>query len=90
MPAILDKKIIVADSRGRVALGVEAKGRIFSITVAADGEFTITPMAVMPEREAWLWRNPEDRASFDKGVQEAREGLGVPMDFSQYLEADSE
>ena len=90
MPAALTNKIIVADNRGRVALGRIAAGRSYSINEAADGEYTLTPMVVIPEREAWLWKNSEARASFDKGVQESEAGLGVPMDFSAYLEHDAE
>jgi len=86
---IIDK-IIVADARGRVNLGAQAVGKHFAIKQTNDGEYSLTPMVVFPEREAWLWRSKEARASFDKGVQESEAGLGVPMDFSAYLEDDTE
>jgi hypothetical protein len=89
MPILSDKvkdKIIVADARGRVNLGPEAVGKTFTVVQSSDGEYSLIPMVVIPEREAWLWQNEAARASFETGVKEAKTGQGTPMDFSAFLE----
>ncbi|MDR3708156.1 MAG: hypothetical protein P4L33_07630 [Capsulimonadaceae bacterium] len=41
-------------------------------------------------RVAWLYNNPEARASFDRGVKESEAGDGVAMDIIEDMEEDDE
>ena len=50
----LNGKIIVADARGRVNLGSDAIGKPYKVNQTDDGEYTLIPMVIVPEREAWL------------------------------------
>lgn len=60
----------VADSKGRVSLGSEFAGRVVIVNTDSDVT-TITPGVVIPESEAWLYRNPEALAAVRKGLADA-------------------
>ena len=64
-----------ADTKGRVALGQEFAGRTFIVKEVPDtGDIILTPGAVIPEREMWLYQNAEALASVKRGLQELAEG----------------
>ncbi len=52
---------------------------------ASNGDYILTPMVHIPEREAWLWSDNESRASFDRGTADVKAGRFREMDFSAYL-----
>lgn len=39
-----------------------------------DGKIVLDPMKAVPEREAWLYQNPEALASVKRGLKDAAEG----------------
>lgn len=53
----LIKEAVRVDSRGRLVLGDRFKEKQFSIRVNSDGEILLTPVVVMPAKEAWLLKN---------------------------------
>lgn len=63
----------VVDSRGRVALGAELAGKTVIIKKTSTG-WTITPAIVVPEHEAWLWKNAAARESIETGLAQAKAG----------------
>jgi hypothetical protein len=79
------KKIVMADSRGRIVLGSKAKAQAFSIKQAANGDYILTPMVHVPQREAWLWYENESRASFERGLADIQAGRMKQVDYTQYL-----
>lgn len=62
------------DRRGRVNLGARFAGR--HVIVREDGptRVLIELAVVVPEREAWLWNNPEALDSVTKGIEQAAKG----------------
>lgn len=80
-----------ADSKGRVALGAEAVGKEFTVETNEQGQFILTPMARVPEREAWLYRNPAALALFREGLAAAAAGeITEFKDYSEYADSDVE
>jgi len=63
-----------ADSKGRVALGGHFANRAVIIEQRSDDEVIVRLARVIPEREAWLYENPEALASVRRGLDQARKG----------------
>jgi hypothetical protein len=64
----------VLDSKGRLALGAEMAGRTVIVQVLDNQDILITPAAVIPEREMWLFRNEAALSSLMTGLEQARRG----------------
>ena len=62
------------DSKGRVTLGERYANRTVIVEERGEGEFLVRVARVIPEREAWLYENPEALASVRRGVSQARAG----------------
>jgi hypothetical protein len=60
------------DSKGRVALGAQFAGQQVIIR-EIDGEIVLTPAVIIPQREAWLYKN-------DKALEAVRTGLAQASD----------
>ena len=60
------------DSRGRLILGKEYAGRMVIVDDTDPERLVITPAVAIPEREAWLYRNPQALASVRKGLEQAK------------------
>lgn len=61
-----------ADERGRLSLGTLFANCTFLVETVDDG-ILIRPARVIPEREAWLYENPEALSLVRKGLTEARD-----------------
>ncbi|MEW6348618.1 MAG: hypothetical protein AB1646_06120 [Thermodesulfobacteriota bacterium] len=61
------------DSRGRINLGKEFANKTFFFEKIGETEIRLELAAVIPERELWLYRNPEARALLEVGLQQAKE-----------------
>ena len=64
---------VVADSKGRVPLGVRHAGERYILTQDAEGRFILEKAVLVPEREAWLHRNKEAKESVLKGLRQAKQ-----------------
>jgi hypothetical protein len=62
-----------ADGKGRITLGNKYAGRTF-IVQEVDGKVVLNPAVTIPEREAWLYENPEALASVRRGLKQAQMG----------------
>lgn len=60
------------DSKGRVTLDRRFANRVVMIEEIDDTEVRITMARVIPEREAWLYENPEAKKAVFAGIDEAR------------------
>jgi uncharacterized membrane protein (DUF4010 family) len=78
----------VLDSKGRLALGADMAGRTVLVQVLDNQDILITPAAVIPERELWLYRNEAALSIVQQGLQEARDSQRSPT--PPDLTADSE
>ena len=63
-----------ADSKGRVTLGDHFANRAVIVERRSEDEVVIRLARVIPEREAWLYENPEALASVRRGLDQARKG----------------
>jgi hypothetical protein len=63
-----------ADSRGRINLGKEFANKTFLFTKSGETEMKLELAAVIPERELWLYRNPEAKALLEIGLGQAKTG----------------
>lgn len=74
--------LIALDSRKRVPLGKLLKGvstNLFNAELI-DGKIVLEPMKAIPERESWLYENPEALASIKRGLKDAAEGKLADFD----------
>lgn len=62
------------DSKGRVTLGVHFANRAVIVEHQSEDEVIVRLARVIPEREAWLYKNPKALKSVRRGLEQAREG----------------
>ena len=76
------------DAKGRITLGALAKGLSgFKVTKNSDGSFHLLPLREIPERELWLYKNPEALASVLEGLADSKAGRVHDLgSFAKYLE----
>ena len=99
MPAVLERDTLFedikdsskVDDKGRIILGRDFSGKNYRVSKSATGEILLTPVVVIPERDLWLYQNPEALAKFHQGLLEAAAGQTVVAeDFSQYADDEIE
>ncbi len=68
--------LIALDARKRVPLGRLLKGIATNLFNAelVDGKTILEPMKAIPERETWIYKNPQALASLKRGLKDAGEG----------------
>lgn len=62
------------DSRGRITLGKEFANRTFLFEKIGETEMKLELAAVIPEKELWLYKNPEAIALLEIGLEQAKAG----------------
>lgn len=65
---------IVADSKGRVSLGVRHAGERYIITQDGEGRFILERAVLVPEHEAWLHKSKKAKESVLRGLEQAKQG----------------
>jgi hypothetical protein len=63
-----------ADSAGRIGLGKAMSGKLFQALAQPNGNIVLVPARVIPEREAWIFENPERLAALDAAMAESKAG----------------
>ncbi|MBD2385652.1 hypothetical protein H6G32_09580 [Cylindrospermum sp. FACHB-282] len=77
------------DNRGRLTLGSEAKSKKYRVFINSSGQILLDPVVNIPERELWLCKNPQARASLEKGMQQAAAGeLHDLGSFAEYADLE--
>jgi hypothetical protein len=85
------KEMVQPDSRGRISLGTEVKSKTYRVLANDLGQILLEPVVAVPEREAWLFQNPEALSAVRQGLQESAEGLGTSLgSFAEYAELSLE
>ena len=88
MPSVT-KLLVSADAQGRVTLGPIARNKSYSVEQKEDGQIVLTPFLAIPEREAWLCKNPEALAAVQRGLEDAAAGrVSYVGSFAQYADLD--
>ena len=75
------------DTKGRLTLGQEFANKTFIVTHQSETEILFTLARVIPQREAWLYENPEAKKRVSAGLQQAK--AGQFSDSPPDLEADA-
>ena len=71
--------LLTVDARKRVSLArlVSNGVSLFNASVL-DGKIILEPMRAVPDREAWLYNNPQALADLQQGIKEAGAGKIKP------------
>ncbi len=64
----------IVDKKGRVTLGTHLAGRTVILDDTDPNQIVITLARVIPERETWLYNNPEALNSLRAGLAQAADG----------------
>lgn len=87
----LIKEHVTPDNRGRVNIGVATKDKSYRVLQNAEGEILMVPVVTIPEREVWLYQNPDAMAAVKQGIAEAEAGNIHDMgSFAQYADLEIE
>jgi hypothetical protein len=78
------KEIVEPDSRGRFSIGAIAKSKTYRVQMNDAGQILLDPVVAVPERELWLWQNPEAIALVRRGIEQA--GAGEVHDLGSFAE----
>ena len=62
------------DAKGRVSLGGHFANRAVIVEQQGDDAVVVRLARVIPEREAWLYENPQALAAVRRGLDQARAG----------------
>lgn len=75
------------DSLGRINLGRKFAHEQFSVVQDEFGTFILTPVAVIPKRELWLWQNQEAMSAVREGLEQSARGeVEYLGSFAEYAE----
>lgn len=68
--------LLTIDSRKRISLGKLLPDKDVTLFDAKveDGRIILEPMRAVPEREAWLYKNPKALDSVIRGLKDSAEG----------------
>jgi hypothetical protein len=85
------KDVVRTDERGRLTLGQGAKLKSYRVMINQAGQILLDPVASIPERELWLWRNPDAAGSIQRGLEHSKTGETYDLgSFAQYAEWEIE
>jgi len=76
------------DSKGRLTLGTRFANRTVIVRAIDETEVVITLASVIPEREAWLYKNQKAKTLVAVGLEQA--AAGRFSDSPPALDADAE
>lgn len=63
-----------ADGKGRVTLGKEFAHRLVMVMPVAEGVVQVIRAEAVPERESWLYKNPDAMRMVMEGMAQAKAG----------------
>ena len=77
------------DSKDRISLGGKLKKMIgndmaldgFQVFVGKDGDILLRPSVSVPVNEAWIYKNPEVIGALRKGLEDAKAGRLIRVDY---------
>jgi hypothetical protein len=83
-------KVVRPDAKGRIVLGVLAKGvSSFSVTQDKDHRIILEPNVEIPAREKWLFENKSALQSVKQGIKDAVGGrVSSRGSFAKYAKED--
>lgn len=64
----------IVDSKGRITLSTSLAGRTVIVDDSNPAKIVITPAVVIPEHEAWLYKNPKALKAVREGLEQLKQG----------------
>ena len=62
------KNLISTDPQGHLSLNLEPKSTEYRVLVNEAGQILLDPITNIPDREQWLWQNPQVLAAVKCGL----------------------
>ena len=92
MDTLKTTKKLIPDSRGRVSLkGLIDKADSFRAEKLEDGCILLTPLVEIPQRELWIYKNPEALTKLEKGLSQIGKNNSKYLgDFTIYTHKNNE
>ena len=79
------------DPTGRFSLGKKHANQTYSVEQKKDGTLILTPVAIIPERELWLWKNKQALDAVKEGLEQSKRGETSEIgSFEQYASEELE
>lgn len=73
------------DALGRLSLGKDLANEQYRVERGEDGTIILVPVAVIPKRELWLWKNKDALGAVQDGLAQSARGETKPLgSFAQY------
>jgi hypothetical protein len=74
---------VTADERARIAVGRAGahKDDRYAVSVNDEGAILLVPIASIPKRELFVWKNDQIKASLFRGLADAAEGKIKRLDW---------
>ena len=85
------KNLISTAPQGHLSLNLEPKSTEYRVLVNEAGQILLDPITNIPDREQWLWQNPQALAAVKCGLAQAAKGEVHDLgDFSEYADLEIE
>jgi hypothetical protein len=85
------KEAIFTNEQGNLTLGEAAKTKVYRVLTNDAGQILLDPIDVekIPEKQRWLWQNPEALGMVLKGIEQAAKGEVYDLgSFAQYADVE--
>ena len=75
----------------QMKIGDETQEKTYRVLKSDRGQFLLSPIEQIPDRELWLWQNPEALNSVLRGIEQAAAGEVHDLgSFAQYADLEIE
>ena len=79
------------DHSGRMTLGKKDANKTYLVDRRSDGTLVLTPVAIIPERELWIWKNEKAITAVKEGLEQSAMGEAKFIgSFAQYANLEIE
>ncbi|MGB3655731.1 MAG: hypothetical protein WBA41_31595 [Rivularia sp. (in: cyanobacteria)] len=70
------KEAIFTNEQGKLTLGEAAKTKVYRVLTNDAGQILLDPIDIekIPEKQRWLWQNPEALGMVLQGIEQAARG----------------
>jgi hypothetical protein len=83
------EEVVQTDSHGNIALETGIKSKTYRVLTNDLGQILLEPIVDIPERERWLFENPEALAAVKQGLKDSAEGKGEYLgSFAEYADLE--
>ena len=73
---VIMRRLLETDDKGRLNLGKNYAHLYFILVEGSMGQMILEPAAIIPQSELWIHKNPTAKKMLERGISEAKQGLG--------------